>query len=96
MLKVGVMPLTSCNYVARFHCMHCTRMTTKKKRILMSAIGASMFAALQNSDRRQVVLLCKTLCQCLTHLGFVLLASCASHRMLHELSHSAFSSLVNS
>ena len=32
----------------------------QKKRILMSAIGASMFAALQNSDRRQVVLLCKT------------------------------------
>ena len=31
MLKVGVMPLTSCNYVARFHCMHCTRMTTKNK-----------------------------------------------------------------
>ena len=31
----------------------------QKKRILMSAIGASMFAALQNSDRRQVIYLCK-------------------------------------
>ena len=60
MLKVGVMPLTSCNYVSQVSLYALYTHDNQKKRILMSAIGASMFAALQNSDRRQVVLLCKT------------------------------------